>query len=117
MLLATKTKSLTLIGLRPTGDLGPLTGYTSKHGKPVWYLKSPPKEPPTDVQRHCRNAFRLAAIAWTQLTPERRQTWTKTQDAAHLNITGYNLFIFWQLTHDRKTIETIERQTNLTLLD
>lgn len=117
MLLAPDWPILNLLGLRPTGDLGPLTGYTSKRGKPVWFLKAPPKEPPTDVQRHCRNRFRLAAFAWTQLDDQARADWTSAQDLAHLNITGYNLFIYWQLTKDAAAIRTIEHQTGLHLID
>lgn len=116
MLIAPNNRFLNLLGWRPTGDLGGLTGYTSKRGRGVWFLKAPPKEPPTDVQRHCRNKFRLAAFAWTQLDDQARAAWTSAQDLAHMNITGYNLFIYWQLTKDEAAIRTIEHQTGLVLL-
>lgn len=117
MLIAPQDKTLNVIGLRPTGDLGPLTGYTSKRGKGVWFIKAPPTKPPTDTQRHQRNAFRLAAMAWNELDTSAKAAWNSAQHLAHLNITGYNLFIYWQLTKDRATIQTVEHQAALELID
>lgn len=115
MLIAPNSKTLNLIGLRPTGDLGPLTGYTSKRGKPVWFLKAPPKTPPTFWQTSQRNTFRLAADYWRDLSPQQRQAWLDAAKRARLNIGGYNLWLWYQLTKDRATIRTVERQSGITL--
>ncbi len=117
MIIDAQTKVLKLAGLRPTGDFGPLTGYTSKRGKAVWYLKAPPKTPATGWQRLQRWKFRLVAMAWSALAPAERANWLNAASQARLNITGYNLFLWYQLLGDRATIATIERQTGIRLLD
>ena len=116
MQIAPEAKMLNLMGLRPTGDLGPLTGYTSKRGRAVWYLKAPPKEPPTGYQTHYRNVFRLVAIAWQGLTPDTRAAWLAAARKAGLRITGYNLFLWYNHTRDTAVIRTVEHQTGITLL-
>jgi len=116
VLIAPKAKMLNLLGFRPSGDLGPLTGYTSKRGKPVWYLKAPPKEPPTGYQIHYRNVFRLVAMAWKGLPTWQRTNWLAAARRASLRITGYNLFLWYYHTRDTAVIRTIEHQTGISLL-
>lgn len=111
-----KQKLFTLLGLQPTGDLGPLTGYTSKRGKPVWFLKAPPTKPPTGWQIHQRNLFRLCARHWSRMLPQDRKAWLDAARLAHLNITGYNLFVYYHLTKDRAAIATVEQQSGIPLL-
>jgi len=105
-----------MIGFAPSGDLGPLTGYTSKRGKPVWYLKAPPKIPATPWQRGMRNFFRLAAEAWTHLQPQERTDWLAAAKKARLKITGYNLWIWFQYTGNRPVIHTVERHSGIKLI-
>ena len=88
-MLTAASPLLNVIGLAPAGDLGPLTGYTNKRGRPVWYLKAPPKSPPTDWQWAMRDFFRLAAEAWTRLDVTERTDWLAAGQAARLKITGY----------------------------
>lgn len=107
---------LSVVGWQPTGDLGPLTGYTTRSGKAVWFLKAPPKTPPTGWQRKQRNRFRLIAIMWRRLTEEQRQNWLQAADAARLNITGYNLFVWYHHKLDHAVIRTIEHQTGINLI-
>lgn len=116
MQVAPKNKVLSLLGIRPTGDLGPLTGYTSKRGKPVWYLKAPPKEPPTGYQTHQRNVFRSIAKSWNALTAAQRAAWLAAGRLARLNITGHNLFVWFSITQHVPTIRTVERHSGITLL-
>lgn len=116
MLIAPESKLLNLLGFGPTGDLGPLTGYTSKRGKGVWYLKAPPKTPASPWQLRVRNKFRTIAGFWAQLTAAQRNDWAAAGKAAGLNITGYNLFVWYQHTLDAATIATIERQSGINLL-
>lgn len=116
MLIGPEWKALNLIGLNPTGDLGPLTGYTSKRGKAVWFLKAPPTTPATPWQVHQRNMFRLVAQLWRALTVDQRLDWQKAARRAHLNITGYNLFVWFQHTKDCNALRTIQHQSGVTLL-
>lgn len=107
---------LNYLGLRPTGDLGPLTGYTSKRGKLVWFLKAPPTCPPSVWQTSQRNKFRLAALAWNALSDAERQQWHLAEQRGPLNITGYNLYIYWTLTGDDHAVRAIERLTDTNLI-
>lgn len=116
MQITAKSKILSIVGFGPTGDLGPLTGYTSKRGKPVWFVKAPPKTPPSRWQRRERNRFRLIATLWTNLTKAQRENWRAAATAARLTITGYNLFVWYQYTMDHAVIRTIEHQSGITLL-
>ena len=115
-MLTPQSTVLTLCGLSPTGDLGPLTGYTSKRGRAVWFLKSPPKTPPTGWQRQQRNRFKMIALLWAQLLTTQRVDWERASLGAKLNITGYNLFVWHQQTHDDQVIHTVERQSGIQLL-
>ncbi len=110
-------KVLTIIGIRPTGDLGGLTSYTSMRGKPVWYLKAPPKIPATRWQNHQRNLIRSIASTWTALSPEKRAAWMEAGLKARLSITGYNLFVWWNTKGDDATIRTVQHQSGINLID
>lgn len=107
---------LRFLGYHATGDLGDFTFYTSKRKGLVWFVKSPPLEPPSPLQVHQRNKFRLVGYLWRSLTPQQRQNWTLTQDRANLAITGYNLFTYYITTGDAPTIHTVERQARLDLI-
>ncbi len=116
MLLAPNDKTLNLLGFSPTGDIGPLTGYTSKRRRPVFFLKAPPTTPATPWQTHQRNVFRLVARNWQALTPAKRADWATAARTAHLNITGYNFFLWYHTVGDLETVRTIENQTGINLL-
>lgn len=116
-MLTPTSNILSLLGWNPTGDLGPLTGYTSKRGKIVWFLKAPPTCPPSDWQIRQRNKFRLVAMAWQAMTDADRQQWHLAEIRGRLTITGYNLYVYWSLSHDDEAIRTIQRQTGTTLID
>jgi len=110
------SKTFNLLGLNFQGDLGPLTTYTSKKGRRVWFLKTTPSGPSSDWQKIQRDKFRALALAWMNLTQEQRQAWHTAAKRASLRITGYNLWAYLQLTGDRAAIETVERQTGERLL-
>ena len=46
MVMTPEDIMLSFLGFGATGDLGPLTVYTNKRGKLVWFLKAPPTCPP-----------------------------------------------------------------------
>lgn len=109
-------KTLQFIGFNATGDLGHLTSYTSSRHATVWFDKAPPLEPASPWQLRHRDRFRLAARAWQALTAATRTLWARATTLAGLYISGYNLWIFWYVTHDRMKMHTIERQSGLHLL-
>lgn len=104
------------MGLTPTGDLGPITFYTTRERVVVIYDKAPPLKPATSRQAVRRNRWRRAAEAWQQLTATDRWKWHTACDKAHLRIHGYNLFLFWFTTQDDSYVLTIQRQTGIDLL-
>jgi len=106
-MLLTDRRIWSLLGLRPTGDLGPLTFYTTRHRRVVAFPRAPPLTPPSPRQTFQRNSFRAVAWAWTRLTPQRRKDWLDLAKTNHLRITGYNLYVYYQLTGDLKTIKTL----------
>lgn len=116
MVMQPHDRILSFLGWGATGDLGPLTGYTNKRGKLVWFLKAPPTCPPAPWQISQRNTFRLIAMAWKGMTEPARHQWHLAETRGHLNITGYNLFTWWSITQDHATIRTIEHQTGTNLI-
>lgn len=110
-----KNPLLQFLGLRPTGDLGGLTAYTTRTNRTTWFLKAPPKTKPSELQRAQRNRFRAIADIWQRLTPQQRQTWRTATARAHLTITHYNLWLYYWTTLDLEAIRTIEHQTSLEL--
>lgn len=107
---------LKFLGFNTQGDLGPWTFYTSKRNGLVWFTKAPPLEPPSLLQTHQRNKFRLAGYIWRALTPEARETWLRAARQANLRISGYNLFVYWITTQDDDAIKTVQRQTDIDLI-
>lgn len=106
-----------LLGFVLSGDMGPYTFYRNKNKKTIFFLKAPPTEPPTYPQIKQRNRWSNAAIAWSALTPNSRQKWNDAARLASTKITGYNLFLYWIVTNDRKAIATIEHQSDIQLID
>lgn len=104
------------MGWTVQGDLGPWTFYTSRRRQIVFYAKAPPLSPASIDQTHFRNLFRTAARAWHAQQKPTRNNWTQAAKKAGLRITGYNLWTYYQVTRDRKTIQTVERATNIQLV-
>ena len=103
------------LGFNSQGDLGGWTFYTSTDKGLVYFPKSPPLKPPSYLQTVQRNVWRHAAEVWNSYTTEEQTLWERAARAAHLWITGYNLFIFTITRYDRSYLQTIERQSNITL--
>jgi len=102
-------------GFRPTGDLGPLTAYTTRRNKTTWFLKSPPTKAPSVYQRRQRGRFITIAHLWQQMPPPDRALWLTAAKKANLYLTGYTLWLWFWFHRDRPTIRTIERRTSITL--
>lgn len=107
---------LPLMGLNPSGDLGPFTIFRTRRLHIVWYLKAPPEKSASYLQRRHRNAWRAAAEVWKALTQLERTAWNTAARLARLSISGYNLFLSYQLTKDASIIRTIERHSGISLL-
>lgn len=99
------------MGWNLTGDLGPLTFYTSTRGRPVTFPKNPPLNPPSALQQSMRNWLANAARTWQGLTNEQRATWERVTKTLGLGVTGYNLWVWFSRTRDLPTIQTLERQS------
>lgn len=104
------------LGFHATGDLGPYTFYTSRRRGLVWFVKSPPLEPPSPLQSHHRNRFKVCGYLWRAMSQAHRDRWRSAQARAHLSITGHNLFYYYISTMDRDAITTVERIAHLKLL-
>lgn len=105
-----------LLGFNPTGDVGPFTIYTSKRRKMVFYLRAPPLEPPSEWQTWQRNKFRLVGYLWRTLSPAKQALWEQAAKLANLRITGYNLYVRFQLKQDYDTLATVSRLSGIDLL-
>jgi len=109
-------KILTLLGFKVQGDLGPITCYTSKRNKVVWYLKAPPKEPPSEHQIANRLAFANYANCWNEINADQKKIWNTIAERAHLRISGFNLFMYFYLTGDEQAIRTCCHHAGKSLL-
>lgn len=107
--------ALSLIGWNVTGDWGPLTAYTSQRGNTVWFDKTNPLNPPSIMQQKMRNLYRLYAQAWRAMTADDQAKWALAAARAHLTISGYNLWVWYQRTRNTGALATIQRQSGVTL--
>lgn len=110
------TELLRYMGFNSQGDFGPWTFYTGKRGQLVYFVKSPPLEPPSILQISQRNRFRLNGYLWRTLTTQQQQNWELATKRAQLKINGHNLFTYWNLTKDDAAIQTVERLSRLNLI-
>jgi hypothetical protein len=108
-------KILALLGFSVTGDMGPWTFYRSQRGQLVFFPRAPAMSPPTPVQLTIRQRFSTAGFVWSTLTDAQRANWLRIARVARLRVGGYNLFVYWWTTHDRTPIQTLERQTGITV--
>lgn len=103
------------IGINAQGDLGPVTMYKSQRGTRIWYAKAPPEIPWSIGQLRQRTLFKMAGIAWQNLTDAEKQDYETAAARAHLRITGYNLWVHACLRQDVSYIQTIINQTKVQL--
>jgi hypothetical protein len=105
-----------LLGFQAQGDVAGFTLYTSQRGQIVWFPQSPPKEPPSWRQLHFRGLFDAAAAYWKLLTQQQRNDWERASKRASLGIGGYALYVYRFTKHQPGIINTISRQTHITLI-
>lgn len=104
-----------LLGLWVSGDIGPLTIYTDRHGRKVFYPRSPPKEPPTARQVLQRERFKQARSDWNALSREDKERLELASNRCNLCMTGQNIWLTAALTGNTGWYETLGRQAHLTL--
>jgi hypothetical protein len=107
--------SRVILGFNVQGDLGPLTMYTSKRKKMVAFLRAPPLNPPSPIQRYLRDTFREAARQWRAQGAPNRSLWNTAVRRANLGLSGYNLWVWFSRTRNHAALTTIERQSGITL--
>lgn len=108
-----------ILGLQVQGDLGPMTCYTQKHKHRrsiVLFPKIWLSDPTTIEQTQHRNRIRAAAREWWTLAASERANWIAAAKRLSLRTNGYALWTFWHMLQLRQPIETIERQTGITLI-
>lgn len=103
------------LGMYITGDIGPLTFYTSQRAKLVAFPRAPPLVPPSTLQETFREYFRQAATAWRGLTNDERANWLEAATRCNLAIHGYDLWTWYYRTRADDELRTIERQSGLSL--
>lgn len=108
-------KMMLLMGLKIQGDFGPITCYTNKRNQVVWFIKAPPRKPPSDQQILQRHQFIETAEKWEMIGKEEQQRWERLAQKAYLRITGYNLFMYWCLKGDLPAIVTVCGQAGMSL--
>ncbi len=106
-----------LLGLMISGDVGPLTFYTSQRQRHVVFDKRPPLNPASPLQLSNRNQFRVIARAWNGLDQKSRDRWEFVSKRAGCRCNGYHLWVWWQWKQDRKAMRAIERISHIVLID
>ena len=104
-----------LVGLMISGDLGPLTIYTTQKGKIVAFPKSPPHKPGSPGQLTQRKRFRDAQNSFMALMPSEQAAYDLVTRKLSICMTGANLWIHFCLRHDDGVFATVQQQTGLTL--
>lgn len=112
----TDNRLLAMLGLRVTGDAGPWTFYFSSRKQIVFYPRMPADKPASPAQVVLRAYFKAAAMTWRALPIAKQKAWERASKRAWLRCTGYNLWTYYAVTSDRQTINTIERQSGVSLL-
>lgn len=104
-----------VFGLIVSGDVGELTIYTDRHGRKVAYPKSPPKEPPTDLQAALRTRFKLAQANYMLISDCDKADWERLVQKTHLCMTGQNLFISVSMRRTYGILDTLMHQSGVSV--
>lgn len=107
--------NLGMLGFQVTGDVGPLTVYTSSRGKKVWFPRSPPLTPASPEQRRTRDRFSQAWYFWSSEPDQVRAAWRAVARRASLSCWGGNLYVSLALKPDAAAVATLARQTGIAI--
>jgi hypothetical protein len=97
------------------GDFGPWTIYRGKDGRAVWFLRAPPKKPPTAAVQYQRLRMKAVASWWAESPEDFKQEWRDLAVRCGARLTGFNLYVWYHLTSDLQTLTTLARQANIEL--
>lgn len=104
-----------VIGLIVSGDVDGITIYTDRHSRKIAYPKAPPKEPPTPEQVAIRARFKAAQAEYMTHPLPKRELWENICRRANLCMTGQNLFIHVAMKHTYASLDTLMRQTGISV--
>lgn len=107
---------LNFLGLRIQGDIGHITCYRSSRRGLVWFPKAPPRKPASDLQNAYRAKWRAILDDWNAFPKATKAKWMAITRKASLSIHGLDLYIWWRCSQDDSIVQTLQRQTGITVL-
>ncbi len=107
---------LNVLGLIVSGDIDGITIYTDRYNRKVGYPKAPPKEPPTEFQVYYRTRFKTAQANYMALSVAEKKDYEDLSRASSICMSGQNLFIHVALKHSFGLLDTLQRQTGITVV-
>lgn len=108
-------ESIHLLGINVQGDIGPWTCYRNIRRGTTVFLRSPPKEPPSELQSMLRLKWSRIARLWQGISQVERNKWIKVARINRLRISGYNLFLWFHCTRDFGLLKTLTRHAGIEL--
>jgi len=108
-----RPESISLLGLNIQGDIGPWTCYRNIKRGTVVFLRSPPKEPASELQSMLRLKWSRIARLWKGINQLERDKWISVAKVNKLRISGYNLFLWYHCKKDRGLLKTLTRHAGI----
>jgi len=103
------------LGINVSGDLAGLTIYTTRRGKKVSFLQSPPTKALSVWQLAWQRNFRWGMFLWRDLTQSERENYGRVCDLASLCMLGHNLWLHAYLGGDNRLLESLSCQYQIPL--
>jgi hypothetical protein len=106
-----------MLGFSAQGDFGWSSWYTRKNGSKVCFAKyvlDGKRATPARIAQ--RDKWRAAAAQWRLLSTEQKQNWQQAVKKLSIPATGYNVFLWHQISANDAVIQTIERQSGINLI-
>jgi hypothetical protein len=104
-----------LLGLVQWGDLGNITIYRAKNGRPVFFPKTFPDKPPSQLQLIHRNRMKQAAKDWHNLTESQKKAYHAAARRLSLAIPPFGLYFTLNLPQNAQLKTTISNQSGVEL--
>jgi hypothetical protein len=104
-----------MFGFVQWGDFADLTMYRNRKGKVVVFNKTWPEILPQEAIAAQKAKFKTASLAWQALSAVTRAKWEAVTKRLSLSMTGYNLWMSWQLKPDPAAMATLQRQSGIDL--
>jgi hypothetical protein len=104
-----------MFGFEFSGDIGDWTCYRTYRGRPVFFLRAPPMEPPSPLQVIQRNRFITAQRNWKAASPAIKRNWESLTLKSSLCLTGQNLWISFSLVDRSEFLPGLMRKAGVTV--